>query len=70
MEKENTGGARKSSVEFEFLEDWVRENVQRYIKFLLEQARPKSFSAGKSGTERELWIPRRGIATGTERADT
>jgi len=37
MEKENTGGARKSSVEFEFLEDWVRGKVQEYIQFLLEQ---------------------------------
>ncbi len=35
MEKENTGGARKSSVEFDFLEDWVREKVQEYIQFLL-----------------------------------
>ena len=37
MEKESTGGARKSSVEFEFLEDWVRGKVQEYIQFLLEQ---------------------------------
>lgn len=37
MEKENIGEARKSSVEFEFLEDWVRGKVQEYIQFLLEQ---------------------------------
>jgi len=37
MDKKSTGGKRKSSVEFAFLEGWVREKVQEYIQFLLEQ---------------------------------
>jgi putative transposase len=37
MEKQNIRGAGKSSVEFDFLEGWVRRRVQEFIQVLLEE---------------------------------
>lgn len=37
MEKQNIRGAEKSSVEFDFLEGWVRGRVQEFIQVLLEE---------------------------------
>jgi putative transposase len=37
MEKQNIRGAGKSSVEFDFLEGWVRRRVQQFIQVLLEE---------------------------------
>jgi hypothetical protein len=37
MEKQNISGSGKSSVEFDFLEGWVRGRVQEFIQVLLEE---------------------------------
>lgn len=48
MEKKNTGGGTRSSVEWEGLEAWVRGNVQSYIQRLLEDEVRAFLGRGKS----------------------
>lgn len=66
MEQKSIEAKKKSSVEFQFLEGWVRGKIQEYIQFLLEEEVVELLRRQK--WERKGGVdPSTGIATDTGR---